>query len=391
MSELMNTLASGKNFRWQLLATVSALALLGSVYGTDKARAADDGDHPAIWVELGGQLESLNAGEEKFAPSFLFSTPRPEPETISPLSVGHPPRFSIGGEGKISFEPDDTNWVFSASVRYGRSNASQHLRQQSPYPTKPVNQTLISRYPGEINPKYRHALQFMDTTQQNREAHAILDFQAGKDVGLGMFGGSSSSILSLGVRFAQFGSRAHVAFKSDPDAHPTFYYFGPYKSIKQALGGIYHSNAASADIARSFRGIGPAISWNASAPAVGNPANGQIALDWGANAAVLFGRQKAFIHHQTTGHYHKGKYEAYNPPSTPIHTAPPDKLRARTVTVPNIGGFAGFTFRLQNFKLNAGYRADLFFGAMDGGIETAKKENRGFYGPFATVSVGLGG
>jgi hypothetical protein len=37
------------------------------------------------------------------------------------------------------------------------------------------------------------------------------------------------------------------------------------------------------------------------------------------------------------------------------------------------------------------YRADFFFGAMDGGIDTAKKENVGFYGPFATISIGLGG
>jgi hypothetical protein len=44
-----------------------------------------------------------------------------------------------------------------------------------------------------------------------------------------------------------------------------------------------------------------------------------------------------------------------------------------------------------NAKVKFGYRADLFLGAMDGGIDTAKKENVGFYGPFATVSVGIGG
>ncbi len=58
--------------------------------------------------------------------------------------------------------------------------------------------------------------------------------------------------------------------------------------------------------------------------------------------------------------------------------------------MPNVGGFAGLTFRIENFKMSAGYRADFFFGAMDGGIDTARKENIGFYGPFATVSVGLG-
>ena len=31
----------------------------------------------------------------------------------------------------------------------------------------------------------------------------------------------------------------------------------------------------------------------------------------------------------------------------------------------NVGGFAGLSFQIQNFKISAGYRADLFFGAGD--------------------------
>ena len=38
-----------------------------------------------------------------------------------------------------------------------------------------------------------------------------------------------------------------------------------------------------------------------------------------------------------------------------------------------------------------GDRADTFFGAMDGGQATAKDYNRGFYGPYMNVSIGLGG
>ena len=70
---------------------------------------------------------------------------------------------------------------------------------------------------------------------------------------------------------------------------------------------------------------------------------------------------------------------------------PADRNRARNVTIPNIGGFAGISFKYADAKLALGYRADLFFNAMDGGIDTRKSENVGFYGPFATVSVGLGG
>jgi hypothetical protein len=65
--------------------------------------------------------------------------------------------------------------------------------------------------------------------------------------------------------------------------------------------------------------------------------------------------------------------------------------RSRSVIVPNVGGFAGLSYRYSNAKLSLGYRADFFFGAMDGGIDTRKTYDRNFYGPFATISVGLGG
>jgi hypothetical protein len=394
MSELINKNDSRATIRWKLLTTASAVALLGSGYIAGTALAADE-DRPQIWIDLGGQFNGLDAGNEPFVPPFVLRTPRPAPETISPLSVGHAPRYGFEEDAAILFQPEQSNWVFSASIRYGRSSSNQHLRQQSPYPTKPLQEILytsggggnLTTNPPGAEPIFRKALQFIDTRQQNSERHTILDFQAGKDVGLGLFGGNSRSVLSLGVRFAQFRSTTNSAFKSDPDAHPKYFYPG---RLKIAFGGTFHSYAATARMARSFHGVGPSISWSGTAPVVGNQQDGQIALDWGANAALLFGRQKTFVHHQTTGHYHQGKYNAYNPFSTPVHTVPPDKIRSRTVTVPNIGGFAGLSFNYADAKLSLGYRADFFFGAIDGGIDTRKNENRGFFGPFASISVGIG-
>jgi hypothetical protein len=51
---------------------------------------------------------------------------------------------------------------------------------------------------------------------------------------------------------------------------------------------------------------------------------------------------------------------------------------------------AGFSIKWPNAKISIGYRADIFLNAMDGGWDTAKKENRSFMGPFASVSFGLG-
>ncbi len=127
-------------------------------------------------------------------------------------------------------------------------------------------------------------------------------------------------------------------------------------------------------------------------PIAGDTQNGEIAFDLGANAGLLFGRQRAHVRHHETAVYvsttaacnNKGYHAAY-PPRT-FETA-----RSHSVTVPNIGGFAGVSFRKRNAKISSGYRADEFFGAVDGGIDAYKSETRGFYGPFATMSIGLGG
>ncbi|HEY5237941.1 MAG TPA: hypothetical protein VIJ62_06120 [Rhizomicrobium sp.] len=393
MSEHLNTREAGKNFRLQLLATASAMALIGFSIGTSDARAADgDNDHPAVWIALGGQLSQLDEGQETFVPIFPKSPQRP---SIFSPSQGfeRPPLYSLDETGMVSFEPDGSDWVFSASVRYGHSVSKKDINQQTnPEPTHfhyssggvPKTVTLYSGRPD--------AARFADTSVQNGEHHLTLDFQAGKDVGLGMFGGGSgSSVFSLGVRFAQFSDTSNIALKSDPDWR-RFYKYVNYPSAgihneKLVNGQLYHSNAASLHAARSFHGVGPSLSWNASAPFAGSSKSGELLFDWGVNAAVLFGRQKAHVHHQATAQYRPNVKYAHRYVVSHYSADPP--ARSRFVTVPNVGGFAGLTFRVENFKVSAGYRADFFFGAMDGGVDTVKNENQGFYGPFASLSVGF--
>jgi iron complex outermembrane recepter protein len=395
MSELMNASVRRENFRWQLLATVSAIALIGFGYGTNAARADDDSDRPSLWIELGGQLSRLDDGQEAFAPAFPNSPPRPS--MFSPSQkFERMPSSSVDETGKISFEPDGSNWVFSASVRYGRSISKKDVNQQT-YPLNTYFHYLTYRGVSGTRTGRPIAARFANTSVQNDEHHLVLDFQAGRDVGLGMFGKDGSSVFGLGVRFAQFNTKSNIALKSDPDWHRLYKYVSlpvihaTHEKLQKYQ--PYHSNAASISAARSFHGIGPSLSWNASAPFIGNTKGGELTVDWGVNAAILFGRQRAKVHHQTTGRYHSAGSKYHHPtrPITYQGPAHPDHTRVRTVMVPNVGGFAGLTFQIQNFKISAGYRADLFFGPMDGGIDTAKKENVGFYGPFASVSIGLGG
>ncbi len=400
MSELINTSSDRKDFRGLLLMTVSALALLASVAMRDAKAADEDADRPTVWIELGGQLSRLGDGQEVFAPPLMDA----RPSIFSPSQkFERLPLYSIDGTGKISFEPDGLDWVFSAAVRYGRSISKKDVHQQT-YPKPTHYHFSISGVPHSyIGPfGVPVAARDADTTVRNGEQHLILDFQAGKDVGLGMFGvRDGSSVVNFGVRFAQFSSQSNISLKSDPDWHRIYRNYDiPSIGLVQpvVVYQAYHSNAASLRATRSFHGVGPSLSWNASAPFAGSAKDGELLFDWGVNAALLFGRQKARVHHQATAEYRPSQgvgstnYAKKYPHRHLVSHYSADPLaRSRTVIVPNVGGFAGLSFRYNDAKISFGYRADLFFGAMDGGIDVAQKENRSFYGPFATISVGIGG
>jgi len=372
MNELMYEKGDGGNFRWRLLTTACAAALLvGST-----AIAREDEDRPTVWVELGGQLESTSGEQGIVAPTFTVNNLGNPYNVVSPLSAERAPRFAFGGEGKISLEPKGSDWVFSAAVRYGRSNGSKRLHQQTT--------TQFREHIG-TGTKYRVFYNpidhFNDVQTTYHEAHAVLDFQAGKDVGLGLFGSRSHSTVGLGVRYAQFSSEATAVFRSLPDQ-----YYPTNAKYNSRL--HHHSYYARSDIKRSFRGVGPSVSWNGSAPFLGNRDATEVSFDWAANAALLFGRQKVTGNHQTTGIFYTGSYNA-KVKSQYHHPMPVN--RAHSQIVPNVGGLAGISFRRSSAKVSFGYRADFFFGAMDTGIDGRETSTVGFHGPYATLSIGLGG
>jgi hypothetical protein len=268
---------------------------------------------------------------------------------------------------------------------------------------------------------------FADGRARHDESHAVLDFMAGKDVGLGMFGMSGSSILSGGIRVAHFQSKSTVHLSGVPDLQYPTGQITPLTSAKYEFQNSkihFHHYDGSSSSEASFLGLGPAIAWKASAPIAGDESDGELNFDWGANFSVLFGRQRARGQHSEiarayylTKWYETGDRSVHhgNPqvggrflgPCRPggagsgrnFYTPSPCAQttntalhnRSRIVAVPNLGVFAGLSMKYRNAKVSFGYRADDFFGAIDGGIDQSKRFDRGFSGPFAKVSVGLGG
>jgi len=382
MSELVNTTTASHNIRWQLLTSVAACTLLAAI--TVIPASAAEEDRPTVWIELGGQLQRLQNSQEPFRPAFLNVQPRPNYEVISPDVPQRLPRYAISGEAKISLMPHGTDWALSAAVRYGRSNGEKMLHQQTQ--TKQMMKTTFW-----ANPKsaYRTFTRWGHEKVSHKQSYLIADFMAGRDVGLGTQSTVNSQI-NFGVRFAQFSSRSKVHHSALPDPHitviPTGLGFHKYKSI-----GFHHSYFASLNSERSFRGVGPSLSWDASARLSGNDDGQEITFDWGVNGALLFGRQKVGGSFETTKRLFDGVvYALARPPTvTTRNEVPLDRSHSRIV--PNLGGFAGVSFKYPNAKVSLGYRADFFFGAMDGGLAKRTSENTSFHGPFAKVSIGLGG
>ncbi len=358
MSELVNTVS--ENFRKGLLTSTSALALLVSIYGTSSA-LANDLDRPTVWIDLGGAFDQMSAVSGRWLPPNLtppISNPSPEP-------FGHVPVVGYDFDGAITLQPTDSDWVYSASIRYGRGKFG---------PKRNHDQTYILRS-NPINHKYVLTnYDFANSRVQSSSSHAILDFSVGKDVGIGAFHGGKSTV-HFGVRAVQLNEKS--------DAQLTAFVSAPLKYSPSEV-----SHTAQAVFTCSFTGAGPSVSWDGAAPLMGS-AEDNVSFDWGANAAILFGQQKAHValHTQNAQYYNTGVGHGTNVLSHSTDTP----RRDRTVVVPNVGAFAGLSWRLPNSKMSFGYRADFFFGAIDGGISTSQKELRGFYGPFATISFGLGG
>jgi len=384
MSELINKNDNRITIRWKLLTGASALALMS---WTSQAVADDV---PQLWIDLGGQLEQMDQSQQKFAPPFTHSFVA---DGIVPSDISQkPPLFSSGFEGALEFDPAGSKWHFLASMRYGRSKSSgsSHAQTNNP-PSAIVFRSIPAFNFYGTNLRAATSRKFGDTAARTDERHLILDFQAGRDVGLGIFGGNSS--INFGVRFAQFTSKSSAQITANSGPHwqykylTTFFGYPANIHLPTESWDLYH---AKMNISRSFHGVGPSLVFKTSVPFAGNTQNGELGLDFGVNGALLFGRQRTHGHHQT---YDDRPYipHIYNfVPLVSHYHHHYDPLRSRAVTVPNLGGFAALSFRYSDAQISLGYRADFFFGAMDGGIDARKSENSGFYGPFANISVGLG-
>jgi hypothetical protein len=364
MSELIKKNDNCTAIRWKLLTGASALALVAYISAEDVASAADT-DRPIIWFEATGQFDQLSGSQPKWISDFA-STSHGGPLSGNYSGYQRNPQIGFDAGLSASFQPRDSDWLLSVSVRIGRSRREDDGLKRANY--------LPVTHHGSYEKLGGDYVSFYNGASHTSERHLFIDFLAGRDIGIGR----ADTVIRAGLRIAQMKVRSDLHVSS---GFPYTYYGSAF-------------NHANNQISRRFQGIGPAIAWDGSVPVAGTTQDGQLAIDWAANAAVLFGRQttkQKVDGHYTQGFYKWSSYGYLGYRQTVRQSVASNSVRRRNVTVPDIGGSIGVSYRLQNTKLTLGYRAEYLFNVLDGGVAASQKINRGFYGPFATISIGLGG
>ena len=227
--------------------------------------------------------------------------------------------------------------------------------------TRPTETHDISYKYGVPTGPHTSPANFADTKSERREKHEVLDFSAGKDVGLGLFGSQSSSVLGIGVRFAQFDPSAQFDIRARPDfaAELLSIPILPCHDHRFALPQLPCNGQGP----RSFRGMGPSLSWTGSRrlPAMRRMERSRSIGE--SMPACSSGRQKARVQHQESAQYREplDRFLGHQTYTTIYQHSPTGHETSRSVTVPNVGGSIGLSWRLQDFELNLGYRYDVFF------------------------------
>jgi iron complex outermembrane recepter protein len=386
---------------------------------------SNNGGRPTFWIGLGGEMVQPQAPNEAIYPfNAVF------PKGLDPRAPQNKKLdWSFSPDFKLTYQPSDSPWTFAANVRYGRIGSKTGRLRQSETSgdsqcVAPTEHAYLTALPGQdlgfigklrCDPNYgpvtktltlyngyqlthtfdnkydpsnlKAALDRLSTSTERKEEHVIMDFTMGKDVGLGILGSVESS-LSAGLRYAEFKSYTKGDMRGIPDMNVPEGW-GKYDTT-------FHQYVDTFEAHRSFRGAGPTISWDANEPLLNVEDAGQVTVDWTLTGGVLFGHRKATVKATEGSSYFDARYP--NSPSqyvlnalpapaqTPIDIAPRDRFAA----VPVLDLSLGLSYKVRGVKISGGYRWERYFGAIDGGFQQSKGENRTLTGPFLSISLGFG-
>lgn len=287
-----------------MLAGASAAAIVfgGGAITSAQANGGFPATSDAWWFSAEGQFSFWDGSDLKL-PEF----------GSSPFLARYGGTFG----GAIGYRPAGSDWWYALRGRYGKSRT--------------------------VSKSFYNYDDTLDT--RHREEHAVVDFEVGREVGLGSLGPNSTFSVKGGIRFAWFNARSSL---EETDFKYSY----------------------EASLRRRFIGAGPRLGFEGSLPFDGT----DISFDFSAAGAILFGKRRSRVSAET--YYYFQKYGNTYTDS-----------RSRFAIVPNVEGIAGFSWHLgPGMTFMLGYRVDAYFDVLDGAF-FSRKRDRIVHGPMASFTV----
>lgn len=306
-----------------LLCSVSALALFAALGWARRAEASEIAG--GAWsVELDGRYDIDATGRsQNFTPSPGI------PDSAIDTRNGH----DTGG--KITFQPTGSPFSYAMSIRYGRTqNASRSFADSHPTSFGTYNQAV---------------------DENQHISHTTVDFEVGKDVGIGLFG-SGTTTVGGGLRYAHFDAVTRGNFSTSSK---------------------YTHRAGQFKVERRSNLLGPRLFARTTSPLPGSLGEQGFSLGLGAGAGVLFGRQST-----------KNELDLTSGTAGPFA----EFSRSKQVTVPTLDASAQVNWSIPQspLTLSAGYRYDGAYHVLDGGSAASRNEiNSVQHGPFLGLTLKL--
>jgi hypothetical protein len=337
--------------RGRLFWQVSALALIAVGAGARKAEAAPGQAAGGLTIDIQGQDTFNNTGPL----NGLFSGSDAIPQDQYGKDGGLKPGSGYDIAGTITYQQPGSPWSFGVGVRYGRMNGrsgNSHFASSS---------TFTSYYGGKYS--RTHA----QTTHEKLAAssHYVIDFEVGRDVGVGLFGRGVTTI-GAGVRYAHFDSTVTGSFATSQKYGDSFYHSShDFQFSRNGTFVARHTTDAA----------GPRVFVKTVSPFPGNTG---LSLDGGVGLGLLFGRQTVKATVDTHVTFGTGSYAGVHGVS-----------RSTSQTIPTVDGYLQISWTAPNspFTLGVGYRADAYFTAIDGGYAQNREIDVFEHGPYLDASV----
>ena len=287
---------SRRGLRRSLLVSVSVAALFIATAHADENNAMKG----RVWLEISGMAPFWQGTADQFSPtaaelSALWGIPW---ATVSG-SPSIKPRRGLSFSGEIGYQFAESPW----SVRFRVGHGFSKKRRGGIF-------LVPTYYPSYV----------VHVTASKKERLTFIDFEAGRDIGIG--GAEGNATLFAGLRFARF--------RAKENGNVNLYYYG-YP---------YYGSAGS--IKRTFTGIGPRVGLNFRMPL-----NEVFAFRLDAAGALLFGKRKFRS---------SGSFAGTN--------------RSKSTVVPNVDAFAGIAWTpasMPNLQLTVGYGVNAYFNMVDRG------------------------